>query len=69
MPKYKITYKKQRICEDVTVVVIDAKTKKEAEETVKSHSKEELEKEFGSVEVYKNKLSETDWKASVSKGD
>lgn len=69
MPKYKITYKRQRICEDVVYVVVEAKTKKEAEEIAKIRPKEELEKEFGSVEVCKNKLTETDWKPSVAKGD
>ena len=67
LTKYKITFKKQRIATDEKIVFIEAKTNKEVEEYLKSISMDELIKKYGSVDVEKGKVTETDWKSSVSK--
>lgn len=69
MPKYKLTFKRQRICEDEVFFIIEAKTKKEAEEKGKKYLEEDIENKDGSVSVYKDKVYENGWKLSVSKGE
>ena len=67
MNKYKISFRRKRIAIDEKVVFLEANTKKEVEELLKNCSMDDLIKKHGSIEVSKGKVTEEDWKPSVSK--